>query len=134
MDASLTLSHDYRIIRILGQGGMGIVYEAEHGPLERRVALKVLSEERSADPTALARLRREALAMGALQHPHVVQVSDFSEGPPPFLVMELLAGQSLRQRLTERAVSVKAVVAFCRFPMRSRATARLRWSPDLVSG
>ena len=93
---------DYRILRVLGQGGMGVVYEAEHGALGRRVALKVLVEQALRDPVALARLRREALAMGALQHPHVVQVSDFSEGPPPFLVMELLAGQSLRDRLRDR--------------------------------
>jgi len=97
-----TLSRDYRIVRALGQGGMGVVYEAERGPLGRRVALKVLLEGSDTDPTAHARLRREALAMGSLQHPHVVQVSDFSEGPPPFLVMELLSGQSLRDRLRER--------------------------------
>jgi serine/threonine-protein kinase len=90
---------DYEIVRTLGQGGMGVVYEAEHRALRRRVALKVLAGGAVTDPIALARLRREALAMGALQHPHVVQVSDFVEGPPPFLVMELLSGQSLRERL-----------------------------------
>jgi len=93
---------DYRIVRVLGQGGMGVVYEAEHGTLGRRVALKVLIEEAADDPVALSRLRREALAMGALQHPHIVQVSDFAEGPPPFVVMELLKGQSLRERLAAR--------------------------------
>ena len=102
MNDTPTLSRDYRIVRVLGQGGMGVVYEAEHGPLGRRVALKVLSEESNTDPTALARLRREALSMGALQHPHIVQVSEFSEGPPPFLVMDLLSGQSLRDRLVPR--------------------------------
>lgn len=102
MNQSSAAYRDYRIVRVLGEGGMGIVYEAEHGTLGRRVALKVLSERSNDDPTALARLRREALAMGSLQHPHIVQVSDFFEGPPPFLVMELLSGQSLRDRLKER--------------------------------
>lgn len=92
---------DYRIVRAIGSGGMGVVYDAEHRALGRRVALKVLSEDALADPVALARLRREALSMGALQHPHVVQVSDFSEGPPPFLVMEILSGRSLRDRLAK---------------------------------
>ena len=102
MDDLPAISRDHRLLRVLGRGGMGVVYEAEHIGLGRRVALKVLSEERSDDATALARLRREALSMGALQHPHVVQVSGFNEGPPPFLEMELLAGQSLRDRLVQR--------------------------------
>jgi serine/threonine-protein kinase len=97
-----TVSSEHRIIRVLGRGGMGVVYEAEHVRLGRRVALKVLSDESSHDATALARLRREAISMGALQHPHIAQVSDFCEGPPPYLVMELLTGQSLRERLTQR--------------------------------
>jgi serine/threonine-protein kinase len=102
MNEATAFARDYRIVRVLGKGGMGVVYEAEHGPLGRRVALKVLEEGAVSDPTALARLRREALAMGALQHPHVVAVSDFSEGPPPYIAMELLSGQPLRARLAER--------------------------------
>jgi eukaryotic-like serine/threonine-protein kinase len=97
-----TISREHRVIRVLGQGGMGVVYEAEHLRLGRRVALKVLSEDSGNDPTALARLRREALTMSALQHPHIAQVSNFHEGPPPFLEMELLAGQSLRDRIARR--------------------------------
>ncbi len=102
MDDLPAISRRHRILRVLGQGGMGVVYEAEDLRLGRRVALKVLSEEASDDRIALARLRREALSMGALQHPHIVQVSDFDEGPPPFLEMEILRGQSLRDRLEER--------------------------------
>ncbi len=99
---------DYRIVRVLGRGGMGVVYEAEQPALGRRVALKVLVEEGVADPVALGRLRREALAMGALQHPHIVGVSDFSEGPPPFMVMELLTGRTLRGLLAERGTTSTA--------------------------
>src|SRR5262245_20159198 len=85
----------YRVGAALGSGGMGTVYEATQTDLGRRVAIKVLRPERSDDPVYLARFRREARAAAALGHPHIVQITDFQEGEPVFLVMELLEGKPL---------------------------------------
>ena len=78
---------------------MGVVYEALQEDLGRRVAIKLLSGE--ASPSGLQRLKVEAEVMAKLGHPHVVQITDFRDSPgePAFLVMELLAGRSLRQLL-----------------------------------
>jgi len=85
----------YRIVRELGRGGMGVVYEAVQQDLNRRVALKVLLA--FGGGPALERFRREAQSAAALGHPSIVQVTDFQTpgDGPPFLVMELLDGISL---------------------------------------
>src|SRR4051794_5799376 len=82
----------YRIVRELGRGGMGVVYEAVQQDLNRRVALKVLLAFGGGPP--LERFRREAQSAAALGHPNIVQVSDFQvpHDGPPFLVMEFLEG------------------------------------------
>jgi serine/threonine-protein kinase len=97
----------YRVVRQLGEGGMGAVFEAVQENLGRRVAVKVLATELCEEPAYLERFRREAEAAGRLMSPHIVQVNDFIQTPgdPVFLVMELLEGQSLldllrRERLT----------------------------------
>lgn len=84
----------YRLLRRIGSGGMGEVYEAEQMDLGRRVAVKVLS---ISSGQSLARLRQEAVTAGSLRSPHVVAVIDFQEPPgqPAFLVMELLEGEPL---------------------------------------
>ncbi len=90
----------YRVLRRLASGGFGVVHEAEHIGLVRRVAVKVLRDDFSREhATALDRFRREALTTASLAHPHIVQVTDFAAGPPTYLVMELLKGESLRARL-----------------------------------
>jgi serine/threonine protein kinase len=96
-----TLRGTYRILRTLDQGGMGMVFEAEHVRLKRHVAVKVLAQHLAKDAHALARFNREAEIISQLQHPHVVQVSDFdtTEAGEPYLVMELLSGESLATRL-----------------------------------
>jgi serine/threonine-protein kinase len=80
---------------------MGMVFEAEHVRLKRHVAVKVLAQHLAKDALALARFNREAEIISQLQHPHVVQVTDFdaTEAGEPFLVMELLSGESLATRL-----------------------------------
>lgn len=80
---------------------MGMVFEAEHVRLKRRLAVKVLAQHLAKDAHALARFNREAEIISQLQHPHVVQVTDFdtTEAGEPYLVMELLAGESLASRL-----------------------------------
>src|SRR5690349_25111050 len=70
------LSH-YRILEILGSGGMGVVYRARDERLDRDVALKVLSQGSLGDGTARKRLRREALLLSKLSHPHICMVFDF---------------------------------------------------------
>jgi serine/threonine protein kinase len=96
-----TLRGTYRILRTLDQGGMGMVFEAEHVRLKRRLAVKVLAQHLAKDAHALARFNREAEIISQLQHPNVVQVTDFdtTEQGEPYLVMELLAGESLAARL-----------------------------------
>ncbi len=94
----------YQITRILGEGGMGRVYEAIHQPLGRRVAVKVLEPKGSMSPEeAGVRFEREAKAASRVSHPSVVEVLDygFIEGVKPFLVMELLEGHNLGEILTQ---------------------------------
>jgi serine/threonine-protein kinase len=96
-----TLRGSYRITRLLDRGGMGLVFEAEHERLKRRLAVKVLPHHLVRDAYALARFRREAEIVALLQHPHVVHVVDFdtTEQQEPYIVMELLTGESLGARL-----------------------------------
>jgi hypothetical protein len=91
-----TMVGKYRVVRHLGSGGMGSVYEAVHSEIGKTVALKVLSRELAADPRARTRFMREGLAASRLVHPHVVNVTDVgAENDIPFLVMELLRGEDL---------------------------------------
>jgi hypothetical protein len=91
----------YRIERLVGEGGMGAVYEAAHLRLGTRVAIKVMARVLAANPEALARFHREALVTSGLGHPHIVKVLDFSTTPSgePFLAMEFLEGEDLEHRL-----------------------------------
>jgi len=91
----------YRIERLLGEGGMGAVYQATQLRLDKPVAVKVMAHELSAAADALARFHREALVTSNLGHPNIVQVFDFSTTPAgePFLVMEFLDGEDLEHRL-----------------------------------
>ncbi|MCA9666530.1 MAG: serine/threonine protein kinase [Myxococcales bacterium] len=95
------LADTFRLERVIGEGGWGAVFEASHMRLRRRFAIKLLYPEVAAEPEALARFRREAMVTSELGHPHIVEVIDFNhtkEGSP-YIVMELLQGEDLHDRL-----------------------------------
>src|SRR5262245_17883979 len=90
----------YSIVKLLGTGGMGSVYEATHTEIGKRVAVKVLSPLIAAVPGARARFLREAQLTSRVRHPHIVDVADMgSDGGNTYLVMEFLHGEDLAQRL-----------------------------------
>ena len=96
---------------LLGAGGMGEVYRARDPKLNRDVAIKVLPPRLSTDPDARARFEREAMAVAALSHPNILAIHDFgAEGPAAFAVMELLDGQTLRERLDAEALPIRKAV------------------------
>jgi len=104
------VSH-YNIIKAIGSGGMGVVYEAEDTQLGRRIALKFLPPALSADPVALERFQREARAASALNHPNIctVHAIDQHDGQH-FIAMELLEGQTLAARMTREPFTPAALV------------------------
>src|SRR4051812_20487972 len=95
------LQNTYEVVRPIGRGAMGQVYEVVHARLSGRYALKLLTNEAAADTEFLLRFRREAEIVSGLRHPHIVQVIDFDQNPDgrPYLVMELLDGEDLAARI-----------------------------------
>lgn len=95
-----TVAGRYRLHALVGHGGMGAVYEAEHLGLGKRVAIKFIDADFATDERVMARFAREARAMSAIESPHIVSVFDVgTEEGRPYLVMELLRGEDLGQRL-----------------------------------
>ncbi|MFQ5817817.1 MAG: serine/threonine-protein kinase, partial [Terriglobia bacterium] len=104
-----TLGH-YRVLEKIGAGGMGEVYRAHDTRLDRDVALKVLPAGALADEAARKRFRKEALALSKLNHPNIETVHDFdTQDGVDFLVMEHIAGESLDEKLAQRALAEKEV-------------------------
>src|SRR5437764_2787021 len=86
----------YRMIKKIGHGGMGAVYEVEHVAMGKQAAMKILHPALTQDPEVARRFRREAAAVSRLSHPNTVQVFDFgASGRAMYLVMELLRGEDL---------------------------------------
>jgi serine/threonine-protein kinase len=109
-----TLSH-YRIIEKLGAGGMGEVYRAEDTKLGRQVAIKVLPDIFSSDPERLARLEREAKLLALLNHPNIAAIHGLEEAAGRrFLVLELVEGETLAQRIAKGPLPIEEALEVCR--------------------
>jgi len=101
----------YRILRLLGEGGMGVVYEAEQEQPRRTVALKVIKSG-LADPKLVRRFEQESLALGRLQHPGIAQIyeagtAESGFGPQPFFAMEFIRGEPLLQYASARQLGIR---------------------------
>ena len=109
-----TFGGRYEVVRLLGRGGMGAVYQARDRRSGELVAIKVLSEELARRPDLQQRFRREARALALLRHPNVVRFREFdAEGPAPFIVMEYVEGRPLDGQLPlapQRAVEILAQI------------------------
>lgn len=114
------LTPNLRLLRLLGKGGMGSVWLAEHRLLGAEVAVKLLSPELANEPEALERFRREATAVAQLKSPHVVAIHDFGEAAgTPYFVMERLEGEDLGARIERTSrlpigVTTAIVVQTCK--------------------
>ena len=119
-----TLGH-YRLEEKLGAGGMGVVYRARDSILRREVAVKVLPDDFATDPERLARFEREAQLLASLSHPNVGAIHGMEESEGVrYLVLELVPGQTLAERLSAGPLPVAEALEVCRQiaeALRSRA-------------
>jgi eukaryotic-like serine/threonine-protein kinase len=123
LSAGAQLGH-YRILEPLGAGGMGEVYRAHDGRLDRDVAIKVLSPRLADDPAMLDRFEREARAVAALTHPNILGIYEFSrDGSVCYAATELLQGESLRQRLMRGPLGARRSMEVAREIARGLAAA-----------
>src|SRR3954464_10434113 len=96
------IDNKYRIVRLIGEGGMGAVYEGENSRIRRRVAIKVLHAATAANAEGVTRFEREAQAAGTIGNDHILEVLDLGALPDGdrYMVMEFLDGEPLSTRIT----------------------------------
>lgn len=110
-DAGALIGGRYRLLRKVGEGAMGVVFEAEHASIRRRVAVKILQRKLVASAEMVERLRREAQVTSGLGHPNIVECLDFgTEDGQVYLVMEWLDGETLEERLERSQIDVDTVL------------------------
>jgi serine/threonine-protein kinase len=103
-----TLAARYRLVRRLGSGGMAVVYLARHVMIDRRSAIKILREDLGMNPAHRERFLREARAVNRINHPNIVEITDFGEdGALVFLVMEYVEGESLLSAVERGPIACK---------------------------
>jgi serine/threonine protein kinase len=99
LSSGTILAGKYKIVEVIGKGGMGIVYKAEDIKLKRMVALKFLPPELVQDEEAKVRFELEAQAAAALSHPHICTIHEIEEADgKPFIAMEYVEGESLKSK------------------------------------
>jgi serine/threonine protein kinase len=116
LEPGAILAERYRIEAVLGEGGMGVVYQAEHVHMRKRLALKVLHPQYSNLPEVVARFEREAIAAGKVEHPNVARATDFGRLADGsfFLVLEYVAGQTLRDEIKKGPIGVDRALGIAR--------------------
>ena len=129
----------YKILSLLGAGGMGEVYRAEDTRLDRQVALKILADALSEDARSMARFEREAKALAALSHPNILAIHDFGTHQNlMYFVMELLRGETLRARLKSspipwrNSIEISALVADGLWAAHSRGIIHRDLKPENI--
>jgi tRNA A-37 threonylcarbamoyl transferase component Bud32/HEAT repeat protein len=123
-----TLINGYRIVRLLGEGGMGYVYEASHEVLRRRTAMKFLRPEFAAEPEVVARFTQEAQAVNLVQHEHIVNVYDIGDAADGsvYFVMEYLEGQDLSDLQAGRGLELPVLLHIYAQVLRALAAAHAK--------
>ncbi len=127
----------YEVAGPLGAGGMGEVYRATDTKLKRQVAIKILPASLAADTDRLARFQREAEVLASLNHPHIAAIYGLEESAGmTALVMELVEGDDLSQRIARLRARASAQQAECLSTKRCRSRSRSprRWKPRTSRG
>ena len=139
LTAGTCLTGRYEVVGLLGSGGMGVVYRARDLRLGRDVAIKILPQHLADDPTVLARFDREAKALASLSHANILAIHDFQNDQGfSFAVMELLQGETLRERLSTgqlpwpRALQIGAAIADGLTAAHSRGVVHRDLKPENV--